>query len=562
LSFTGKENEGSLNGSILQVKGLSLESDSTILADQIDISLARGKITGLVGESGSGKTLTALSILRLLPPGVKMISGTIIFRYPDNSECVLTDMHEKDLNRIRGNRISMIFQEPMTSLNPSMKCGLQVAETIRRHMDMDRRETRNRVLDLFREVTLPDPERQYNAWPHQLSGGQRQRVMIAMALATNPDLIIADEPTTALDVTVQKGILDLLASLRTRFNLSILLITHDLMILKHIADDIAVMYQGKLVESGPAGQILSSPKEQYTRGLIACKPSLESSPYRLPTISEFLKGKLPSRGELKKKVVTRNETPLLRIRNLNKWYYGNRGKPDIKAVSDVNFNVFRGETVGLVGESGCGKTTLGRTILRLVEANSGDIEFDGKNLRSYSGKSLREVRRKIQVVFQDPYSSLNPRIPAGNIIREPMDIHLRGFTSDQKRQMVTDLLEQVGLRESDAARYPHEFSGGQRQRIGIARALASGPEFIILDESVSALDVSVQAQILNLLNELKERHALTYIFISHDLTVVKYMSDRILVMKDGKIVETGNADQIYKKPGHPYTETLINSIPA
>lgn len=560
--FTGKGNESNMKRSILQVKGLSLESESAILADQINMDLARGKITGLVGESGSGKTLTALSILRLLPPGVRMSSGSILFRALDNSEFSLTEMHEKDLNRIRGNRISMIFQEPMTSLNPSMKCGHQVAETIKRHLDMERRAIRKRVVELFREVTLPDPERQYNAWPHQLSGGQRQRVMIAMALATNPDLIIADEPTTALDVTVQKGILDLLASLRARFNLSILLITHDLMVIKHIADEIAVMYQGKLVESGPAEQVLSSPEEQYTRGLIACKPSLYSSPYRLPTISEFIEGKLTPPGELKKKVVSRNETPLLRIRNLNKWYSGNRRKSGVRAVQDVSFDVFRGETAGLVGESGCGKTTLGRTILRLVEANSGDIEFHGKNLRSYSGRSLREVRRKIQVVFQDPYSSLNPRITAGHIIREPMDIHLRELTSEQKRERVTGLLEQVGLRESDSVRYPHEFSGGQRQRIGIARALAPGPEFIILDESVSALDVSVQAQILNLLNELKERHALTYIFISHDLTVVKYMSDRILIMKDGRIVETGNADQIYKKPAHPYTETLINSIPA
>ena len=551
-----------MNGSILQVKGLTLESESAILADQINLDLARGKITGLVGESGSGKTLTALSILRLLPHGVRMSSGSILFRARDNSEFSLTEMHEKDLNRIRGNRISMIFQEPMTSLNPSMKCGQQVAETIKRHLDTERRAIRKRVVELFREVTLPDPERQYNAWPHQLSGGQRQRVMIAMALATNPDLIIADEPTTALDVTVQKGILDLLAGLRARFNLSILLITHDLMVIKHIADEIAVMYQGKLVESGLAEQVLSSPKEQYTRGLIACKPSLDSSPYRLPTISEFIEGKLPPPGELKKRVVSRNETPLLRIRNLNKWYSGNRGKSVVRAVQGVSFDVFRGETAGLVGESGCGKTTLGRTILRLVEANSGDIEFHGKNLRSYSGRSLREVRRKIQVVFQDPYSSLNPRITAGQIIREPMEIHLRELTSKEKRGRVTDLLEQVGLRESDSVRYPHEFSGGQRQRIGIARALAPGPEFIVLDESVSALDVSVQAQILNLLNELKERHALTYIFISHDLTVVKYMSDRILVMKDGRIVEKGNADQIYKKPGHPYTETLINSIPA
>jgi len=544
-----------MDGNILKIEGLTIESGGTTLVDGIGIRLGRGEITGLVGESGSGKTLTALSILKLLPPGVNMVSGSVSFTPSHQDTVPLTDLTEKQLDSIRGNRISMIFQEPMISLNPSMRCGLQVSETIIKHLAMDRSTAQPRVLELFREVNLPNPERLYRSWPHQLSGGQRQRVMIAMALATHPDLIIADEPTTALDVTIQKGILELLKELRSKYNLSILFITHDLMVLKQIADQIIVMYRGKVVETGKADQILSSPVEQYTRGLIACKPRLDSAPRRLPTLADFTNDKKPSTEVLRKLIVPRDEQPLLRIRNLNKRF------GDHQAVHDVNFDVYRGETLGLVGESGCGKTTLGRTILRLVEASSGDIDYRGKNLLAYSPSVLRKIRRKIQVVFQDPYASLNPRMTTGQVIREPMDIHFPEMNRTVKKAKVSDLLEQVGLQRSDLGRYPHEFSGGQRQRIGIARALASKPEFIILDESVSALDVSVQAQILNLLNEMRETYSLTYIFISHDLTVVKYMSDRILVMKEGSIVETGPADSVYKKPLHHYTKTLISSIP-
>ena len=548
---------------ILNIENLTLEAGQKQLIRGISLRLEKGKFTGLVGESGSGKTLTALSVLRLLPAAVRMTDGTIRF-YPagHRGETVdLASLPEKKLNHIRGHKISMIFQEPMTSLNPSMRCGQQVAEVIRMHLGGDHRSVRSRVLKLFGEVKLPDPASAYRSWPHQLSGGQKQRVMIAMALATNPELIIADEPTTALDVTVQKSILDLLAELRDKYRLTILFITHDLMVLKQIADHMLIMYRGEVVESGTTHQILMSPEHPYTKGLIACKPRLEVAPYRLPTLADFMAGRKPDTRTLDKPEISFNDPPLLSIRNLNKWYSLHRGKRIVRAVRDVSFDVYRGETVGLVGESGCGKTTLGRTILQLIEATSGDIDYEGKDLMSYSGSALRKIRRKIQVVFQDPYSSLSPRMTAGEIILEPMRIHQTGNSSRERKARMQKLLEQVGLLASDANRYPHEFSGGQRQRIGIARALACEPDFVILDEPVSALDVSVQAQILNLLNELKQAYGLTYIFISHDLTVVKYMSDRILVMKDGAIVETGRADAVYEKPAHPYTAELIRSIP-
>jgi peptide/nickel transport system ATP-binding protein len=546
---------------ILDIDRLTLKAGDMSLVSGISLKLERGKFTGLAGESGSGKTLTALSVLGLLPPAVRMTSGSILFSPQHGPTVDLATLPPKIMHHIRGYKISMIFQEPMTSLNPSMRCGDQVTEVIRLHLGEDRRSVRSRVLKLFGEVRLPDPRRAYRAWPHQLSGGQRQRVMIAMALATSPELVIADEPTTALDVTVQKSILDLLAELRVRYRLTILFITHDLMVLKQIADRMVIMYRGQVVESGSTGQILTAPSEPYTKGLIACKPGLDRTPYRLPTLADFMAARKPETRTLKRTEIIPGAVPLLSIRNLNKWYSLHRGKTFVKAVRDVSFDVYRGETLGLVGESGCGKTTLGRTILRLIEATSGDIDYRGENLRAYSRNELRRIRRKVQVVFQDPYSSLSPRRTAGQIIREPMDIHKIGPGSAWRTARTEQLLEQVGLSAPDMGRYPHEFSGGQRQRIGIARALACEPEFVILDEAVSALDVSVQAQILNLLNELKQAYRLTYIFISHDLTVVRYMSDRILVMKDGSIVETGTAESIFAAPGHPYTGKLIRSIP-
>jgi len=546
---------------ILDIRHLTLEAGDQKLVSGIGMKLERGKFTGLAGESGSGKTLTALSILGLLPPAVRMTTGSILFSPSQGPVADLATLSPKKMHGIRGHRISMIFQEPMTSLNPSMRCGGQVSEVIRLHLGGNHRSVCSRVLELFHEVKLPDPIRIYRSWPHQLSGGQRQRVMIAMALATHPELVIADEPTTALDVTVQKSILDLLAELREKYRLTILFITHDLMVLKQIADRMVIMYRGKLVESGSTRQILTTPEDPYTKGLIACKPGLDRAPYRLPTVADFMSGKKPETRTLKKTEIPPEAVPLLCVRNLNTWYYRDRGKEMTKAVHDVSFDVYRGETMGLVGESGCGKTTLGRTILRLIEATSGDIEYRGKDLLAYSPSDLRRIRRKIQVVFQDPYSSLSPRRTAGQIIREPMEVHHLGDGGTVRRERTVRLLEQVGLQPSDVNRYPHEFSGGQRQRIGIARALACEPEFMILDEAVSALDVSVQAQILNLLNELKQAYRLTYIFISHDLTVVKYMSDRILVMKDGSIVETGTAESIYGTPSHPYTGKLIRSIP-
>jgi len=546
---------------VLKIERLTLQAGDERPVDEISLELKRGKFTGLAGESGSGKTLTALSVLGLLPPAVRMTSGSILFSPAAGDPVDLTALSPKKMCRIRGHRISMIFQEPMTSLNPSMRCGDQVLEVIRLHLGGDFRSMRSMVLRLFDEVKLPDPGSIYRSWPHQLSGGQRQRVMIAMALAARPELIIADEPTTALDVTVQKSILDLLSELRKKYHLSILFITHDLTVLKQIADRMVIMYRGKVVETGSARKIFEAPEAPYTKGLIACRPGLDNTPYRLPTLSDFMAGKPPETRELKKPGIPAGTPPLLRIRNLSKWYARDRGKRVIKAVDGISFDVYRGETMGLVGESGCGKTTLGRTILRLVEANSGDIDFDGKNLLTCSRSALRKIRRQIQVVFQDPYSSLSPRRTAGQIIREPMEIHQIGRSTAERSARTARLLEQVGMKASDMDRYPHEFSGGQRQRIGIARALACNPAFLILDEAVSALDVSVQAQILNLLNELKETYQLTYVFISHDLTVVRYMSDRILVMKDGSIVEEGRADSVYQAPSHPYTEKLIKSIP-
>jgi len=544
---------------LLQVKNLTISAGSRNLVEDVSFSIAGGKIMGLVGESGSGKTITALSLPGLLPPGVTVTSGSAEM-HSDNKQLNLYNCSEKELNKVRGNRIAMIFQEPMTSLNPTMRCGLQAMETLVANQSIPSGPAREKIIELFEDVKLPDPKRVFSAWPHELSGGQRQRVMIAMALAGSPELLIADEPTTALDVTVQKSILELLLDIRDKYRLSILFITHDLMVLNQIADEITVMYRGRIVESGSRKEIMEFPKDPYTRGLIACKPSLTEQPYRLPTIGDFLEGRDPrkakSSGSNEK---TMEKEPILMVKDLMVSY--GKGKKSRTAVNAVSFDLYRGETLGLVGESGCGKTSLGRAILQLVHAESGTVSYKNTPLNQLSSKELRKIRRSIQIVFQDPYSSLNPGKTIGNILSEPLIVHKLVGKDESVRHRVVQLLERVGLDSEAMDRYPHQFSGGQRQRIGIARALACEPEFIVLDESVSALDVSVQAQVLNLLNDLKESLNLTYIFISHDLAVVKYMSDRILVMSEGNIVESGEPLQIYLNPTQEYTRKLISSIP-
>ena len=549
---------------LLKISDLEIKTGKKILVNNVSLDIYRKTITGLVGESGSGKTLTALSILRLLPSGVEATAGTISF-YDTNGVTDLLSVPLKQLNKIRGNRISMIFQEPMSSLNPSMKCGKQAMEPLLKMKGHSISAAKEKILHLFDEVRLPQPKDIFHAWPHELSGGQRQRVMLATALATSPDLLIADEPTTALDVTVQKSILNLLGNLKEKYNLAILFITHDLMVLKQIADEIAVMRQGEIIERGGMQTIMNKPSTPYAKGLLACRPGLENQPLRLPTVADFMpsenrdrnhKTRMPDKAST---TVQRESEVLLRVENLHITFSA-RGR-SVNAVNAVSFDVYRGETLGLVGESGCGKTTLGRTILQLIQANSGSVFYQGRALNKLNAKTLRKMRKNIQIVFQDPYSSLNPKNTVGSIITEPIIVHHLAKRKTEAREMAHRLLEQVGLPADSFNLYPHQFSGGQRQRIGIARALACRPEFIVLDESVYALDVSIQAQILNLLNDLKQEYDLTYIFISHDLTVVKYMSDRVMVMSEGKIIESGTSEQIYLQPSEDYTKKLIASIP-
>ncbi len=547
---------------LLQITGLSITSEDKILVNDLSLTIRPGTTMGLVGESGSGKTLTALSTLRLLPPGIKISSGMALLRHGTGSSTDLYSLSGEAINTFRGKEIAMIFQEPMTSLNPSLRCGYQVEEGMLLHLGCSRPEARQKVLEIFREVKLPDPAGIYDSWPHQLSGGQRQRVMIAMALAMNPSLLIADEPTTALDVTVQKKILLLLRELQDKHGLSILFISHDLMVVRQIAHEITVMYNGEVMEQGNVKDVFSSPASPYTKGLLACKPGLDELPERLPTIADFLSGK--DRAPARKQQTPRQqeEEPVLEIKNLST-YFSNPGRrrAPVKAVDEVSFRLYTGETLGLVGESGCGKTTLGRTILRLIRSSSGEVYYKGIPLSGLSERQLRLFRKKMQIVFQDPYSSLNPRMTIGRILTEPMLIHGVGRSGADRQDKAASLLARVGLSPDDLNRYPHQFSGGQRQRIGIARALATEPEFIILDESVSALDVSVQAQVLNLLNDLKDDLGLTYIFISHDLSVVRYMSDRIMVMQSGRMVEAGETGQVFSHPQEVYTRDLLDSIP-
>ena len=540
----------------------------------ISFDIAKGETVAVVGESGSGKSVTSLSTLRLLPqPPAVYPKGNIIFTKKDGTTIDLLQATAQQLQSIRGNEIAMIFQEPMTSLNPVFTCGAQVIEAIQLHQKVTKAEARLRTLSLFEKVKLPNPESILQRYPHQLSGGQKQRVMIAMAMSCNPSLLIADEPTTALDVTVQNTILQLLKQLQQETGMGVLFITHDLGVVQSIADKIVVMYKGHIVEQGTVDEIFHKPQHPYTKALLACRPALHPKGKRLPVVSDFLeveseKWKVESSewqvasGE---KRVT-NASPLLQIQNLNVWFPEKQklfGKPTsfMKAVNNVSFDIMAGETVGLVGESGCGKTTLGRSILRLVEATSGSILLNNENILQKPMNAFKPQRKDLQIVFQDPYSSLNPRINIGDAITEPMLVHHLAANKKEAKERSIELLEKVNLTADQFKRYPHEFSGGQRQRIVIARALALQPSFIVWDESVSALDVSVQAQVLNLLNDLKQEFGFTSLFISHDLSVVRYICDRIVVMNKGQIEETGLADEIYYRPQKEYTRQLLDAIP-
>ena len=575
---------------LLEVKNLVTEfkTEEGIVKAVNDISfdLYRGETIGIVGESGSGKSVTSLSLMRLIPNPPGMVTGgSMIYHKKDGTQIDLRTISEADMRKIRGNDISMIFQEPMTSLNPVFTCGDQVMEAIMLHQKVSKEEAEKRTITMFEKVQLPTQQRILKAYPHQLSGGQKQRVMIAMAMSCNPDVLIADEPTTALDVTVQKYILDLMNDLKKESDSSVVFITHDLGVIAEVADRVIVMYKGKIVEQGTVLEIFSNPQHPYTKGLLACRPSLDRRLSKMPIVADFMKEEngqiIPIDMTVEKAISTvtvsqsttdaRREKlmaqkPLLEVKNLKTWYPTSKnmfGKvlDYVKAVDDVSFNVYEGETLGLVGESGCGKTTLGRTILRLAPAHSGEIIYKGRNLLDLSDKEMKDLRKEMQIIFQDPYSSLNPRMTIGSAIMEPMQVHGLHGNDKARKERVMELLRRVNMNENQFSRYPHEFSGGQRQRICIARALALNPSFIICDESVSALDVSVQAQVLNLLMELREEFKFTYIFISHDLSVVKQMSDRMIVMNKGKIEEMGASDMIYADPQHEYTKKLINAIP-
>ncbi|MDQ2718688.1 MAG: ABC transporter ATP-binding protein [Bacteroidota bacterium] len=548
------------------------ETGITNAVKNISFDINRGETIAIVGESGSGKTVTSLSLLRLLPsPPAKYISGEILFSEDGITQSDLLKLKEKDLRKIRGNKISMIFQEPMSSLNPVQTCGSQVIEAIRIHQHISATHAKQKTIELFRQVKLPDPASMLSRYPHQISGGQKQRVMIAMAMSCQPSLLIADEPTTALDVTVQKTILQLIKELQVNQKMSVLYITHDLGLVAEIADKVIVMYQGNVVECGAIKDIFLNPLHPYTRALLSCRAVASSKGKRLPVISDFLE-EVPlisqrQSASSNQQSVINSETPLLlQVENLKvyfpikKNFFGKILK-EFKAVDDVSFTVNKGETLGLVGESGCGKTTLGRALIRLISPTSGNILFNGKNIADIPDEQLRKMRKDIQIIFQDPYGSLNPRLTIGQAINEPMKIHKILPSEKQRKEKTMDLLQKVDLKQEYFNRYPHEFSGGQRQRICIARALGLNPDFIICDESVSALDVSVQAQVLNLLNDLKKEFGFTCIFISHDLGVVHYISDRIMVMNQGKIDETGTADEIYYHSKKEYTKKLIASIP-
>lgn len=560
---------------LLEIKNLDIafasEEGMLKAVHDVSFSINKGEVVAVVGESGSGKSITSLSVLRLLPaPPAQYPNGEILFTKKDGTTINLLAATEKQMQQIRGNEIAMIFQEPMSSLNPVFKCGVQVMEAIQLHQKVSKAEAQQRTISLFEKVKLPNPSTIINRYPHELSGGQKQRVMIAMAMSCNPSLLIADEPTTALDVTVQKTILQLMKELQQETGMGILFITHDLGVVQELADKIVVLYKGNIVEQGTVKEIFSHAQHPYTKALLACRPSLYTKEMRLPVVSDFLgKKDSVSRESIDLSAVTELQTTdhkLLSVHHLNVWFPAQKklfGKTNqfIKAVNDVSFDIYKGETLGLVGESGCGKTTLGRAILRLLEPTSGKIILNEQNILDTPLSHFKQHRKDLQIVFQDPYSSLNPRISIGSAIAEPMLVHNVAANKKQAKEKVIELLEKVNLKADQYNRYPHEFSGGQRQRLVIARALALNPTFIVWDESVSALDVSVQAQVLNLLNDLKKEFNFTSLFISHDLAVVQYISDRIIVMNKGQIEEMGTAHEIYQEPKKDYTKQLLNSIP-
>jgi len=551
--------------------GFSFEGKTTHAVKNISFSVKKGEIVGLVGESGSGKSVTALSILQLIPsPPVRYSGGKILFSENETDPVDLLKINTEELQKIRGNKIAMIFQEPMTSLNPVIKCGVQVEEAILAHKKISRSEATAQTISWFQKVKLPDPSSIYNRYPHQLSGGQKQRVMIAMAMCCHPSLLICDEPTTALDVSVQKTILDLIKELQVQENMGVLFISHDLNVIAEIADKAVVMYKGEIVEQNTVKELFRYPQQPYTKALLACRPAAHQKGERLPVVSDFLNTsnniQQPKVTDEKKSTPASGHQILISAKNVTvdfpskKNLFGNVLR-FTKAVDNVSFDIFKGETVGLVGESGCGKTTLGRTLLRLIEPSAGKIIYNNAELTALSNDELKKIRKEIQIIFQDPYSSLNPRMTIGSAISETIMVHKPGDGKQQRKDKVIELLEKVSLLPEHFSRYPHEFSGGQRQRIVIARALALNPSFIVCDESVSALDISVQAQVLNLLNGLKKEFQFTILFISHDLSVIRYISDRIMVMQKGRIVETGDAEKIYSNPQNDYTRNLIEFIP-
>lgn len=551
---------------LLKVENLSISFGNNEVIHNISYELRKNEILGIVGESGSGKSVSSLAILGLLPKKISKInSGSIIYNEDD-----LTSLLPKSFQKIRGNKIAMIFQEPMSSLNPSMVCGKQVQEILLQHTKLSKKGAKKETISLFEKVKLPEPERVYNGYPHEISGGQKQRVMIAMAIACKPDILIADEPTTALDVTVQKDIISLLKDLQADTKMSVIFITHDLSLISEIADRVLVMYKGNIVEQGLAHHIFKNPEHNYTKALINSRPSLDTRLKILPTIQDYLNDSISSaiisdEQRQKNHEILYSKPPLLEVINVEKEYISKSSlftKPQsFKAVNDVSFKLYEGETLGLVGESGCGKSTLGNAILQLDKATAGQILYKGIDITKLSKSETRKLRKDIQIIFQDPYSSLNPRMPVGEAIMEPMKVHKLYNSDKERKEKVIAILNKVGLSEDFFNRYPHEFSGGQRQRIGIARTIALQPKLIVCDESVSALDISVQAQVLNLLNTLKKDFGFTYIFISHDLAVVKYMSDQLLVMNKGKIEELEDADIIYNNPKKDYTKKLIEAIP-
>jgi len=529
----------------------------------ISFDVPRNATVALVGESGSGKSVSSLAVMGLLPPDTTIVHGGSSVRF-DGRELLGLSIAER--RRLCGREIAMIFQEPMSSLNPVFTVGFQIGEVLRLHMGMGKRAARRRTLELLAEVGIPDPENKIDAYPSQMSGGQQQRVMIAMAIACEPKLLIADEPTTALDVTIQKQIMELIARLQKKHQMAVLFITHDLGLVGEIADRVIVMRHGVVREEGEAAQVFGAPRDAYTRALLHCRPRLDQRPVRLPVIDDFMSGAaapdaVPGQRE---RGTSAQDQPVLVVKNLAKSFWlreGLFGKREFKAVKDVSFTLGRGKTLGVVGESGSGKTTVGLTLLRLHRATAGSALFDGRDLVAMSDRDYQPYKRRIQIIFQNPYASLNPRFTVGQILLEPMRIHRIGANDAERVEMAHTLLTRVGLPEQAYHRYPHEFSGGQRQRIAIARCLTMKPEILVCDESVSALDVSVQAQVLNLLQDLQDEYGMSYIFISHDLSVVKYISDQVMVMHHGSVVEMADSDDLYRDPQHPYTRSLLAAIP-